>query len=220
MDDIFKLKYDIPDNDKNSFESFFYRAKNIICFLLSYEVNETILISAKYNKNYHLGNINKNQKTISINYIELPYRDSDDLEIKINNKSLFIRENKYNDDKIFLFNNYLYEGKEKDNNKNKNNKRKLNCFNINEEFEIYYNIHSENIKYSFGYLIKSAINIIKNKDPCVDFSFFLTLFIKKKGVKFESIPDIIKNIKKKGDLTKISKEDLYKIVSQVILWLH
>ena len=212
MDDLFTLKYDIPDNNMNSYETSYgkilsiygiSRLKKVICFLLSYEVNETILISATYNKNYHLGNINRNQKTISINYIELPYRDSDDLVIKINNKSLFIEENKDNNDKIFLFNSFLYEGKDK------NNKRKLNCFNINEEFEIYYKIHSEKNKYSFGYLTKSAINLIKNKDPCVDFSFFLTLFIKK-DVKFESIPDIIKNIKKKGDLTKISKEDLLK----------
>ena len=143
MDVLFPLKNDIPDNNIENFRTgyfYFLNKRAIICFLISYEENETIKIDNQYNKEYnkvyHLGKIDLNQKSIFIDYIELFYSNNDDLKIEINNKSYFIEKNKYNDnEKCFLFNKFLYENKE--------NKRKLNCFNINEEFEIYYKIHFE-----------------------------------------------------------------------------
>ena len=214
MDALFPLKNDIPDNaiDFYAPNYFPYKRKySIICFLLSYEENESIKIINQKNKIFPLGKIEKNEKAFFIDYIELFYGyEQDGVRIEINNKSFFIEKSKYiicDNSKIFLFNNFLYDNKKKD-------ERKLNCFNINEEFEIYYKIHSEKNKISFRFLINSVINLFKNEDPNLDFSLFLIIL--KKNIKLESFDDILKCIKNKGDLTKISKEDINQIIFQNI----
>ena len=210
MDALFPLKNDIPDNEIDSIiqnKKQYLRKYSIISFLLSYEENESIKIINQTKRTYPLGKIEKNEKAFFIDYIELlDGNDKDDMKIEINNKSFFIEKSKYNicdNSIIFIFNNFLEDKKDK---------RKLNCFNINEEFEIYYKIHSEKNKTSFKYLIKTVEFLFKNEDPNIDFSLFLTIL--KKNIKLEFFDDILKCIKNKGDLTKISKEDINKIISQ------
>ena len=212
MDALFPLKVesiDIPDNPE--FAYYFILKKNIICFLFSSETKkEEIKIDYK-NNIYYLGEILKDRKKLKIYYIEV-YSYSE-FEMEVSNKPLFIELNEnLSKGKIFLFNQGLLD---------KNNKKldKLNCFSIDEEFEIYYRIHSiKNNIDSLKSLINSVINMFKKRFEESNFSFFLTILmnddlkIMEKEYKLDSFLSKIKN---RGDLSKISEDKISKIVSGI-----
>ena len=213
MDALFPIKINIPENLDNydmSYFSFYQKKEIINCLLLSSEINlKEIKI---YNKNeiYPIGIMVKNEKCLNIYYIEV-FSDFSDSKIKIDisNNSFFIKLNTIEQKKNYLFNQSLL---------NQENKEisKLNCFDINEEFEIYYKIHSEGKNINSLYsLISSTLYLIKKGGEESSYSLFLALFIKEsfKLNEKENINDILLNIKHKGDLTKISKEELNKIVN-------
>mgnify|MGYP007102002258 CR=1 FL=1 len=133
--------------------------------------------------------------------------------MEIHDKSFFIKSSgKIHLGKNFLFNQYLYDKEDK-------KIDKLNCFDIYEEFEIYYRIHFEkkNNK-SLNWLISSVIINIKSGNEESDFSLFLILFIKNKLIVSNikqniDYDNLLTNIKNKGDLSKISKNELRNIVT-------
>ena len=215
MDALFPLKVNIPDeqNFEQNYISFtFFKENRIVCFLFSSEVKiEEKNISTK-NKVYLLGEIVKNEKTSYIYYIEalssnsnikIHTSENNSFYVKINNKEINFQKN-------FLYNKSLFV-------KEDNIINKLNCFDIYEEFEIYYRIHAENKnKNSLKLLITSTINIIKDYDNEIsNFSFLLTILMKNTlnltDTDEKDIDLILSNIKNKGDLTKISKDELIKI---------
>ena len=176
MDALFPLKVNIPDEqnfEQNYFT--FFKENRIVCFLFSSEVKiEEKNISTK-NKVYLLGEIVKNEKTSYIYYIEalssnsnitIHTSENNSFYFKINNKEINFQKN-------FLYNKSLFV-------KEDNIINKLNCFDIYEEFEIYYRIHAENKnKNSLKLLITSTINIIKDYDNEIsNFSFLLTILMK------------------------------------------
>ena len=114
---------------------------------------------------------------------------------------------KFHKSKIFLFNKDLID---------EDNKKigKLNCFDINEEFDLYYKFHSKekNLK-NLDFLISSAMNIIESDKEKSNFSFLVNIIMKDSFnlIKSEMLEEILLNIKNKGDLTKISKDKLYEI---------
>ena len=210
MDSLFPIKIDIPDIDLNTIyqdQGFFGGKRTSICFIISREENESLKIMNGKNKVYNLGKIEKGQKNVYIDYIEIfESGDSTDISIEINNKILFIKDIKLNGEQIFIFNNLLLKDKNK-------NIRKLNFFSFKEVFEIYYKIHSEKNKNSMKFLSNSIINFCQTNDSDIDFSFFITIFTKKLiRNELKVIEPILMNIKKVGDLTIISKKDLYQIV--------
>ena len=208
MEALFPIKIDIPDineKEKNYFP--FYREPKRLNFLFTREIN-TKEININYkSKIYHLGNIIKNDKTISVYYIEIFDGYQKDIEIKILNDSFFIKLDDIKEP--FLFNKYLFD---------KNNKKidKLNMFDICEEFEINYRIHKEkNNVNSLKLLISSTLNSLKTKKEEINFSLFLDLFIKEHSylMKNVNIDEILLKKKNNGDLTRISNEALYKIIA-------
>ena len=209
MDSLFPIKIDIPDIDLNTIYqgSIFERKRTSICFIISREENESLKIMNGKNKVYNLGKIEKDQKNVYIDYIEIfESDDSTDISIEINNKILFIKDIELNGEQIFIFNNLLLKDKNR-------NIRKLNFFSFKEVFEIYYKIHSEKNKNSMKFLSYSIINFCRTNNSDFDFSFFITIFTKKLiRNELKVIEPILMNIKKVGDLTIISKKDLYQIV--------
>ena len=210
MEALFPIKIDIPDineKEKNYFP-YFYREPKRLNFLFTREIN-TKEININYkSKIYHLGNIIKNDKTISVYYIEIFDGYQKDIEIKILNDSFFIKLDDIKKEETFLFNKYLFD---------KNNKKidKLNMFDICEEFEIYYSIHKEkNNVNSLKLLISSTLNSLITKKEEINFSLFLGLFIKEHSylIKNVDIDEILLMKKNNGDLTRISNEVLYKII--------
>ena len=93
----------------------------------------------------------------------------------------------------------------------------LNCFDISEGFEIYYKIHSEQQNMnSLNSLIKSTINKIKNFPNKYHFYLFLVIFIKAPYQLIKNnIDNILINLKYEGDITKISKNELYNVVNKL-----
>ena len=209
MEALFPIKIDIPDiNEKEKhYFPYFYREPKRLNFLFTREIN-TKEININYkSKIYHLGNIIKNDKTISVYYIEIFDGYQKDIEIKILNDSFFIKLDDIKEP--FLFNKYLFD---------KNNKKidKLNMFDICEEFEINYRIHKEkNNVNSLKLLISSTLNSLKTKKEEINFSLFLDLFIKEHSylMKNVNIDEILLKKKNNGDLTRISNEALYKIIA-------
>ena len=208
MENLFPLKIEIPDRN---YLYMFYRTT--ICFLFSHEIHEKIDKELEKKANsYHLGEIVKEGKNFSIYYLEIT-NPSMNFEIKINNKLFMIELKNLNfksGDKNFLFQQFLIN--------EKNEIKNLNCFDIYEEFEIFYRIHSEkkNIN-SILSLLYSSINIFinKNKDYS-NLSFFLTIFMKDHTICnkefYHNFLNILSNINKKGDLSRISKQELYNII--------
>ena len=214
MEALFPIKIDIPDiNEKEKhYFSYKYREPKRLNFLFTREIN-TKEININYrSKIYYLGNIIKNDKTISVYYIEIFDGYQKDIEIKILNDSFFIKLDDIKKEETFLFNKYLFD---------KNNKKidKLNMFDICEEFEINYRIHKEkNNVNSLKLLISSTLNSLKTKKEEINFSLFLDLFIKEhsylmKNVNIDEILLILCQKKNNGDLTRISNEALYKIIA-------
>ena len=217
MDSLLPLKFesiDIPDNPDNLSGIVFRR--EIICFLFSSEAKkEEINIDSK-NNIYYLGEILKEQKKLNIYYIEALgsniYSNSK-LKMEVSNKPLFIKLNEnLSREKNFLFNQILLD-------KNGEKIDKLNCFDIDEEFEIYYRIHSmkKNIN-SLKSLISSVVNMFENKSEESNFSFFLTVLMNddlKLMEKEYKLDSILSKIKNKGDLSKISEDKISKIVSGI-----
>ena len=180
----------------------------LICFLLSSEDKiEEIKIDTK-NEIYPSGEKVKDGKTLNIYYIEALFSNSN-IKIDVSKKSFFLKLEsiQLNVSKTFLFNKDLFD---------KDNKKigKLNCFDINEEFDIYYQFHSKekNLK-QLNSLISSTKNIIKNDEENSNFSFLVNIIMKDSFnlLNNKISEDILLNIKKKGDLTKIPKEKLYDI---------
>ena len=104
----------------------------IICFLFSSEAKiEDIKIDTK-NEIYPFGKSVKDEKTLNIYYIEAIFSNSN-IKIDIGKNSFFLKLDniKFHKSKIFLFNKDLID---------ENNRKigKLNCFDINEEFDLYY----------------------------------------------------------------------------------
>ena len=198
MDSLFPIKIDIPDY-LSSYGWIFHRKK--ICFLFS--SNDKIKgIDMEY-RTYFLGEIKKDEKKFLIYYIEIETNSYSKIKIEVSDSSFFLKIRDDYEKQAFLFNEFLYDKKD-------NKISKLNCFDIYEEFEIYHRIHSEKKnKNSLNNLINSAINIIKNKGEESTLSFFITIFIKESSIS-EQFDDLLSNIKNKGDLTKIPKNDLYK----------
>ena len=215
MDALFPLKVNEPNFEQSDILSTFFkvnRIDRIVCFLFSSEVKiEEKNINTK-NKVYLLGEIVKNEKTSYIYYIEalssnsnitIHTSENNSFYFKINNKEINFQKN-------FLYNKSLFVKEDKIINK-------LNCFDICEEFEIYYRIHAENKnKNSLKLLITSTINIIKDYDNEIsNFSFLLTILMKNTlnltDTDEKDIDLILSNIKNKGDLTEISKDELIKI---------
>ena len=154
MDDLFHLKVNIPDEFEQD-NSEHLIVSNIVCFIFSTQDKAEAIRIDSLNKIYPLGNIIKNEKTHYIYYIET-YSSNPEIKIEISKKPSFFKleDFEFNSNKNFLFNkfykqnNFLYE---------------LNCFDIYEEFEIYYKIHSSNKNInSLNSLYESAINEIKN----------------------------------------------------------
>ena len=208
MEALFPLKIDIPDiKEEKLFLHKLFSHEKRLNFLFTREINPKE-INIKYeNKIYHLGNIIKNDKTISIYYIEIIFDFYGDIEINVLNDSYFIKSD-IKGEGSFLFNKYLFD---------KNNKKvdKLNLFDIYEEFEIYYRIHKEkkNIN-SLNLLISSTLNYLKAKKEEINFCLFLALFIKEHSYLIKNIynVEIFLNRKNNGDLSRISNEALYKII--------
>ena len=217
MDALFPLKIDIPDisEKKESSQSLlFYLPKILeepttrVNFLFTREAK---IKRIKYYKNniYLLGELTKNDKPILIYYIESFYTIGKGIEIEFLNNSVFIKcDNKKKGEESFLFNQDLFD---------KNNKKidKLNIFDIYEEFEIYYRIHSEkkNVN-SLKLLISSTLNLLKSSKEEANLTLFLALFIKEHSFMIGKVnlDEILLNMKNKGDLTKISNDVLYKII--------
>ena len=207
MDALFPIKVHIPD-EQNFYTNLFQRT-GIICFLFSSGVKIEEKNIKTINKIYPLGEIVKNEKALYIYYIEalccsniiINTTEYNSFLMKINNKDINFQKN-------FFFNKSLFDKEDKIINK-------LNCFDIYEEFEIYYRIHYDNKnKKSLNLLIISTMNIIKDDDKEIsNFSFFLTILKKDtlNLIKTEDLDKILKNIKNIGDLTKISKDELYNI---------
>ena len=213
MEALFPLKIDnidIPDNPENLVG---WLKRDIICFLFSSEAKkEEIKIYSDYNI-YYLGEILKEQKQLNIYYIEASGRDinsNSKVEIEVQNQSFFLTiKGKLNRGKNFLFNQLLFDEKNKKSDK-------INYFDINEEFEIYYRIHSmKKNNNSLKSLIASVINIFKNGGEESNFSFFLTALINDdlKLMEKENLDDILSKIKNIGDLSKISKKKISKIAT-------
>ena len=216
MDALFPLKVesiDIPDNPGSlkSFAFYILDAK-IICFLFSSETKKEEIKIDLENNIYYLGEILKGRKKLKIYYIEAEVLNSKFI-MEVSNKPLFIKTNEnLSKGKNFLFNQVLLD---------KNNKKldKLNCFSIDEEFEIYYRIHSiKNNIDSLKSLINSVIIIFEKRFEESNFSFFLTMLmnddlkIMEKEYKLDSFLSKIKN---RGDLSKISEDKISKIVSGI-----
>ena len=141
MDVLFPLKIDIPDinEEGQSYFSYFNYFKTPIIRLNVLFTREAKIEKINFYKNkiYLLGELKKNNKPISVYYIEICDRIQGDIEIKFFDNSLFIKVDNINKgEESFLFNQDLFD---------KNNEKidKLNIFDIYEEFEIYYRIHSE-----------------------------------------------------------------------------
>ena len=208
MDDLFPLKVNIPDEFEQD-NSEHLIVSNIVCFIFSTQDKAEEIRIDSLNKIYPLGNIIKNEKTHYIYYIET-YSSNPEIKIEISKKPSFFKleDFEFNSNKNFLFNkfykqnNFLYE---------------LNCFDIYEEFEIYYKIHSskKNIN-SLNSLYESAINEIKNVPNKCEFDLFLNIFMKAPLKLIQNnIDNILVNLKNKGDLTRISKNALFKVVNNL-----
>ncbi len=209
MDSLFPIKIDIPEN-RSSYLHFFNRNK--ICFLLS--SNDKIIEIHVENNNYFLGEIKKDEKVFYIYYVEIfDISQNSNIKIDIADKSFFLHPNKNTLEVEFIFNNFLYDKEDK-------KICKLNFFDIYEEFEIFYRIHSEkkNVS-SLKWLISSCANIIKKEGKESNLSFFFIIFIKDQSI-FNPNDDILKNIKNKGDLTRISKDEFYKITVGREKYIH
>ena len=217
MDALFPLKIDIPDiNEKKEFPDAFHLIINTLRVAPLKRVNflltkEAEIKGIKYyeNKIYLLGQLIKNDKPISIYYIEIFDIIRKDIEIEFLNNSVFIKvDNIRNKEESFLFNQDLFD---------KNNKKidKINIFDIYEEFEIYYRIHSEkkNVN-SLKLLISSTLNLLKLNKEEANLTLFLALFIKEHSFLIEKVnlDEILLNMKNKGDLNRISNDALYKII--------
>ena len=220
MDALFPLKLNIPDDlELDNYEPLIINTKEekdekIICFILSFqEKTEEIKIDTR-NKIYPLGKIIKNEIPQYIYYIEAYFSNST-IKIETSKNASFIKlENfEFSSKKNFLFNKFYisYE------NNFEYKSKMLNCFDIYEEFEIYYKIHSEQQNMnSLNSLIKSTINKIKNVPKEYDFYLFLVIFIKAPYELIKNnIDNILINLKNKGDLTKISKNELYNVINNI-----
>ena len=67
MNSLFPIKIDIPDNYGLNYYHIFYQ-KKIVCFLFS---NDKIKGISNEHREYFLGEIKKDEKTISIYYVEI-----------------------------------------------------------------------------------------------------------------------------------------------------
>ena len=215
MDSLFPIKIDIPDSkNQKSFVPYyiFHRNNNKICFLLS--SNDKIIEIHVKNHNYFLGEIKKDEKVFYIYYVEIfDISQNSNIKIDIADKSFFLHPNKNTLEVEFIFNNFLYDKEDK-------KICKLNFFDIYEEFEIFYRIHSEkkNVN-SLEWLISSCANIIKKEGKESNLSFFFIIFIKDQSI-FNPNDDILINIINKGDLTRISKDEFYKITVGSEKYIH
>ena len=207
MDTLFPLKIDIPDINVSEDSHFIYQmlrgSTRRLNFLFANDSNN---IKIGENSNiYQLGEIKKDNITFLIYYIEIYDRIMKDIKITILNNSFWIKVDDINKEISFLFNQpFLDENK-------KIIKKKF--FDIYEEFEIYYRIHSEKKNMnSLKLLISSTLNYLKANKEESNFTLFLTLFIKEHSQIINNIDDILVNMKNKGDLKRISHDELYKIV--------
>ena len=181
MYNLFPLKFDIPDeienkNKKSAYDDFDLKEKRgSICFLFSSKTEIKEIFFEHKNTVYFLGTIIKNEKCSFIYYIEVfEILPNTKIKMEIHDKSFFINTNeKMHLGKNFLFNQYLYDKEDK-------KIDKLNCFDIYEEFEIYYRIHFEkkNNK-SLNWLISSVIINIKSGNKELKFMFFLNVLYQK-----------------------------------------
>ena len=208
METLFPIKINIPDmNDNEKPFSYFFKIPIRLNFLFTCETNIKEIKIVEYKKIFQIGEIIKeNKKSFSIYYIEIFDQIGKDIEIKFLDKTFLIKTNDTKLGVSFLFNQSLFD---------KNNKKidKLNIFDIYEEFEIYYRIHSEKKNMnSLKLLISSTLNYLKANKEESNFTLFLTLFIKEHSQIINNIDDILVNMKNKGDLKRISHDELYKIV--------
>ena len=208
METLFPIKINIPDmNDNEKPFSYFLKFPIRLNFLFTCETNIKEIKIVEYKKIFQIGEIIKeNKKSFSIYYIEIFDQIGKDIEIKFLDKTFLIKTNDTKLGVSFLFNQSLFD---------KNNKKidKLNIFDIYKEFEIYYRIHSEKKNMnSLKLLISSTLNYLKANKEESNFTLFLTLFIKEHSQIINNIDDILVNMKNKGDLKRISHDELYKIV--------
>ena len=208
METLFPLKIEIPDINISEDSSLFYQmlrgSTKRLNFLFANDSNK---IKIAENSNiYQLGEIKKNNRTFLIYYIEIYDRIMKDIEIKILNNSFWIKADDINKEISFLFNQPFYD---------KNKKIiKTKFFDIYEEFEIYYRIHSEKKNMnSLKLLVSSTLKFLKANKEKSNFSLFLSLFIKEHSqlIKNINIEGILINMKNKGDLKRIPYDELLKI---------
>ena len=208
METLFPLKIEIPDINISEDSSLFYQmlrgSTKRLNFLFANDSNK---IKIAENSNiYQLGEIKKNNRTFLIYYIEIYDRIMKDIEIKILNNSFWIKADDINKEISFLFNQPFYD---------KNKKIiKTKFFDIYEEFEIYYRIHSEKKNMnSLKLLVSSTLKFLKANKEKSNFSLFLSLFIKEHSqlIKNINIEGILINMKNKGDLKRTPYDELLKI---------
>ena len=186
------------------FFSFFQKSDKIY-FLSSFNIKKTIGYKSFINMSkIKIENITK-KKNISVDLYELKVNIKNDnslfeLEIEIDNKSFILCSNNIKKGTNFIFNKTIID-------KNTKEKMKLNCFDINEEFDIYYHHFKNMSKLDIESLIKSSLKIIEDGGKDSTFSFLFHLFTKYTSI-FTNIKDInsfLIKIKDKGDLSKIDK---------------
>ena len=199
-----KMNNIILNNQINSniHEDFFKR--NGACFLLcvANQIEEKVIsvLGSKY-KVLHIGSIEKEEICFKIMILQIYSLDNRSIvTLKINKQNYSLD---LNPGINFTFDQIAIEQTNK-------SKVKLNCFDMYEEFYIYSRLISNyHIK---SLLINKALDLFETNEKNYSFSFFINILIysleKKIKININKIEIILLNIKEKGDLTKIYKNDL------------
>ena len=188
-------------------------------YILDFKIKIIILFSHQNNKKNKITfpdiDIHSNQienitekKDISIELFELfinRYKEKFTLEIMIDNKEFIL-----NVDKVTKKTNFLFDQKIID--KNTKEEKRLNCLNINEEFDIYYNYFKD--KNDLESLIKSTLALL-DEEKYSSFSFLFHIFSKcHHYISKLGINNILLKIKYKGNLSKYDNQNLYKSIPE------
>ena len=167
-----------------------------IYFLVSDENNKKIEIPQKFMlKTYEIGNIVWNKRPIRVELfiIFIPTDNSQELEINVKFElaPFILKIRNIQNKKTILFNQSIFEER------NPKNIIKLNCFDIYEEFNIYFNYFQK--QNDIDPLMASSIKTLSDGGENSTFSFFLTIYMKNQ-ISNKLMEKILLNIKSKGDL--------------------
>ena len=187
-----------------------------IYFLFSYDNDKKdkkkiINLDFKSQKNHKIKNITE-KKNLSVELIELLYNIEKEnenvipeIETKIDNKTFILKIENIKKGINIIFNPTIIDKETKE-------EIKLNCFDINEEFDIYYNFFEDDIES----LINSSIKLIEDGGKNSTFSFLFHMFSKYPIISEKiEINKLLFKIKHKGDLSKIDK-DIYKSIPKYL----